>query len=361
MKDPSMKEFDPNSAADLSSGIFGLPFSFQEAKLIFLPVPWEATTSYGGGTSKGPAAIEEASYQVDLFDLEVSKPYEAGMHMLPASKKIAAWNRQAKADAQKIIRAGGRIGKNKALAKALASVNKISALVNEEVRRESARILKAGKIIGLVGGDHASPFGAIQAMAEVEKNFGVLHVDAHSDTRDAYEGFQWSHASIIRNVLDHIPEVRKLVQVGIRDFCEEEWEYIRQSNGRMEAYFDLDCQKKKAAGEGWAAQVKEIVAKLPAKVWITFDVDGLDPRFCPNTGTPVPGGLDYAEALMLIGEVARSGREIIGFDLNEVSPGDGRGVSRGLNEWDANVGARLLYKLSAWTLASQGIRPRVKR
>jgi len=354
MKDLYMlKKFDPNSAADLDSGIFGLPHSFFDAKLIFLPVPWEATTSYGGGTSKGPAAILEASYQVDLFDLEVDRPYEAGMHILPASKKIYAWNKKAKSEAQKVIRAGGRVGKSKSLKAALASVNKISALVNEEVRKESARILAAGKIIGLVGGDHASPYGAIQAVAEVEKDFGLLHIDAHSDTRDAYEGFEWSHASILRNVMNGIPQVKKLVQVGIRDFCEEEWDYIRQSKGRIETFFDLDCQKKKAIGECWGVQVKHIVSRLPQKVWITFDVDGLDPRFCPNTGTPVPGGLDFAEAVILIGEVARSGRRIVGFDLNEVSPGK--------DDWDANVGARLLYKLSAWTLASQGIRPQVKR
>ncbi len=348
-----LKNFDPNSAADLDAGIFGLPHSFDQAMLIFLPVPWEATTSYGGGTSKGPAAIAEASYQVDLFDLEVHNPYEAGFHMLPASKKITAWNKRAKAEAQKIIRAGGRIGNSKALAKSLRTVNEISALVNEEVRKESARILKAGKIIGLVGGDHGSPFGAIQAMSEVEKDFGVLHIDAHSDTRNAYEGFEWSHASILRNVIDRIPQVSKLVQVGIRDFCEEEWDYIQASNGRIETFFDLDCQKKKAGGVSWETQVKDMVARLPKKVWITFDIDGLDPRFCPNTGTPVPGGLDYAEAVILIGEVARSGRKIIGFDLNEVSPGK--------DEWDANVGARLLYKLSAWTLASQGLRPQLKR
>lgn len=348
-----MKDFDPNSAADPDSGIFGLPHSFEDAKLVYLPVPWEATTSYGAGTSKGPAAILEASYQVDLFDLEVDRPYEAGLHMLPESRKITAWNRRAKVEAQRIIKAGGRIGKIKGLQKALATVNEISELVNEEVRKEAKKILDAGKIIGLVGGDHASPFGAIQALAESEKSFGLLHIDAHSDTRDAYEGFTFSHASILRNVLDRIPQATKLVQVGIRDFCEEEWDYLRASRGRAEAYFDLDCQKRKSGGESWAGIAREIVGKLPEKVWITFDVDGLDPRFCPNTGTPVPGGLDYAEAVILIGEVARSGRKIIGFDLNEVSPGK--------DEWDANVGARLLYKLSAWTLASQGIRPQVKR
>lgn len=344
-----MSAFDPNGAADPDSGIFGLPHSFKEAKLVYLPVPWEATTSYGAGTSKGPAAILEASRQVDLFDLEVDRPYEAGLHMLPESKKIRAWNKTAKAAAQKVIRAGGRIGKNKALAKALKEVNAASEKVNAEVLSESRKIIQAGKILGLVGGDHASPFGAIQAMAEKEKEFGLLHFDAHSDTRDAYEGFQWSHASILRNVMERIPEAKKLVQVGIRDFCEEEWDYIRASNGRIEAFFDLDLQKKKAAGETWQKISAQIISSLPKKVWITFDIDGLDPRFCPHTGTPVPGGLEYAEAVILIGELVRSGREIVGFDLNEVSPGP-----KG-DEWDANVGARLLYKLSAWALASQKI------
>jgi agmatinase len=343
-----MSAFDPNSAADLDSGIFGLPHSFKEAKLVYVPVPWEATTSYGGGTSKGPAAIREASYQVDLFDLEVYKPYEAGLHMLPESKKIKAWNKSAKAAAQKIIKAGGRLGKNKELIAALKLVNKTSEQVNEEVRKECARVLDAGKILALVGGDHASPYGAIQAIAEKHSDFGLLHLDAHSDTRDAYEGFQWSHASILRNVMDNIPQATKLVQVGIRDFCEEEWDYIHASKGRIETFFDLDLQKRKAGGEAWLRIAADIVAQLPKKVWITFDIDGLDPRFCPNTGTPVPGGLDYAEAVLLIGEVARSGREIIGFDLNEVSPGKD-------SEWDANVGARLLYKMSAWALASQKI------
>jgi agmatinase len=341
-----MSQFDPNAAATEDSGIFGLPYSFQEAKLVFLPVPWEATTSYGGGTAKGPKAILEASRQVDLFDFEVEKPYEAGLHMLAESKKIKAWNKTAKAAAQAVIKAGGRIGKNAKLKKALTTVNELSASVNEEVEKEAAKILEAGKIVGLVGGDHASPYGALKAQAK-KGRFGVLHIDAHSDTREAYEGFEWSHASIMHNVMERIPQVEKLVQVGIRDFCEEENDYIEASKGRIETFFDLKLAHRKAQGESWGKITKEIVSRLPKDVWISFDIDGLDPRLCPGTGTPVPGGLDFSEAVILIGEVARSGRKIVGFDLNEVSPG--------ASEWDANVGARLLYKLAAWTLASQGI------
>ncbi len=341
-------QFDPNGAANTDAGIFGLPYDFNESKLIYLPVPWEATTSYGGGTSKGPAAILEASYQLDLFDLEVEKPYEAGQFMLPISSKILRWNREAKAAAQMVIKADGK-AKNPKLKKALAKVNELSEKLNEEVFKEASRILNAGKIIGLVGGDHSTPFGAIQAQAAKEKNFGILHIDAHSDTRNAYEGFQWSHASIMHNVMEKIPEVKKLVQVGIRDFCEEEYNYIHNSRSRITTFFDLHLAKRKAEGSPWHALAKEIVSHLPPKVWISFDIDGLDPRLCPGTGTPVPGGLDFYEAVLLIGEVARSGRTIIGFDLNEVAPSE--------TEWDANVGARVLYKMAAWTLASQGLCP----
>ena len=344
MKELCMNQFDPNGAAEFD-GIFGLPYEFENSELVIIPVPWEATTSYGGGTSKGPEAILEASYQVDLFDLEVVNPYSAGIFLANENRNIKKWNQIAKREAQKIIKVGGQIGKNKALAKSLATVNKLGLALNEEVLKESRKVLAARKILGLVGGDHSTPFGAIQAVAEKEKDFGILHFDAHSDTRVAYEGFQWSHASIMYNVMENIP-VKKLVQVGIRDFCEAEWNYIHAKNSRIKTFFDLDTAKRKQNGENWNSISEEIIQHLPEKVWVSFDIDGLDPRFCPHTGTPVPGGLDYGEALTLLHKLAQK-RKIIGFDLNEVSPGKH-------SDWDANVGARLLYKLSAYTLASQG-------
>ncbi len=339
--------FNPNSAASEGSGIFGLPFSAKESALHLLQVPWEATTSYGSGAAKGPAAILEASYQVDLCDHEVLRPYEPGIFLLPENKKIVAWNKQGKLAAQKIIAVGGNIGKNKALQKNLALVNQLSAKVNEAVFEESKKILDEGKILGLIGGDHSTPYGAICAISEQSPNLGILHFDAHSDTRNAYEGFKHSHASIMRNVLDTIPNVKKLVQVGIRDYCEEELDYTRAQKSRMEVFFDLDLAKRKFKGESFSEIAKDIVRALPQEVWISFDIDGLMPHFCPHTGTPVPGGLDYPEAVYLIGEVVRSGRNLVGFDLNEVAPGP-----KG-DEWDANVGARLLYKLAAWTFASK--------
>jgi len=341
--------FDPNAPASLSSGIFGLPHTEAEAKLLLLPVPWEATTSYGGGTSEGPEAIFEASKQVDLFDLDVERPYEPGIFFLDAPAGIQEWNVEGKALAQKIIEKGGEIGGDPELVRALARVNELSGLVNGAVYESSLRVLEEGKLLGLVGGDHAIPLGALKAVATREKAFGVLHFDAHSDTRDAYEGFQYSHASIMRNVLSEVPEVTSLVQVGIRDVCEEEVAFCERQGDRVATFFDRDLARRKMRGESFASITDGIVAKLPGRVWISFDIDGLDPRFCPSTGTPVPGGLDLSEAVYILSEVVRSGRHILGFDLNEVAP-SGNG-----DEWDANVGARLLYKMAGFLFASRGL------
>ena len=343
--------FDPNAAATDDSGIFGLPFSRKEAQLVILPVEWEATTSYGGGTSHGPAAILEASRQVDLYDLEVLRPYEPGIHLLESDPSIAELNAAARSDAEKIIAVGGDIGTDASLASSLARVNAASAKLNQKVYEASRAILKEGKILALLGGDHSTPFGAIQAQAEATPGIGVLHFDAHSDTRIAYEGFENSHASIMYNVMEKIPGVSKLVQVGIRDFCEQEVDYCKSQGDRIKIHFDGTLARRKMSGETWQSIAKKIVGDLPKDVWISFDIDGLDPRFCPHTGTPVPGGLDFHEAAYLIGEVARSGRRIVGFDLNEVAPNGADSE----DEWDANVGARLLYKLCAWTFASRGL------
>ena len=340
------KNFNPNLAAPKDSGIFGLFDSFDEAKVIYLPVPWEATTSYGGGTANGPSAILKASHQLDLYDVEVEKPYEAGLHLVSESKKIHDWNSEARALAQEIIEVGGDIGGDANLKAKLSRVNELSKAVNEWVYSESRNILNNGKILAVIGGDHSVPFGAIKAAAEKFGPIGILHFDAHSDTRDAYEGFQYSHASIMRNVLDEVPQVEKIVQVGIRDFCEEEVTYMRAKGSRSKIYFDQFLNDQKMEGVSWAEVSKKIVNSLPEKVWISFDIDGLDPKYCPHTGTPVAGGLELFEAVRVIADVARSGRKIVGFDLNEVAPGED-------SEWDANVGMRLLYKLTAWTLASQ--------
>lgn len=341
--------FDPNAPAQPGSGVFGLPHSESEALVVLVPVPWEATTSYGGGASDGPRAILGASRQVDLFDLDVDKPYSAGIHMIAESEEIIAANGRGKALAERIIESGGA-GADRELQESLAKVNELSEKVNTWVHAETTRLLDAGKIVGIVGGDHSVPYGALTALAAKRPSFGVLHFDAHSDTRRAYEGFVHSHASIMFNVLEGVPQVTKLVQVGIRDVCEEEIAYCRSKGDRVRMFSDRELVKRRHAGEPFVKTVKDIVEELPAEVWVSFDIDGLDPRFCPHTGTPVPGGLDTYDIVAILREVAASGKRIVGFDLNEVAPNPADED----DEWDGNVGARMLYKLVAFTLASQG-------
>lgn len=349
----NMKKFDPNGAASKDSGIFGLPFSVDEAKLVLIPVPWEATTSYGGGTSKGPRVIFEASKQIDLFDIDLGNFFEAGIAMLDESPDIKKWNEKAKKSASLVISMDESLTDSE-LQQAIGEVNSYSVKVNQSVYQETKKILSQGKRVGIIGGDHSSPFGAIQAFLEHHPAMGILHFDAHADMRKTYEGFHDSHASIMYNVISKTA-LPKLVQVGIRDFCEEEFEFIKEHGDRVTTFFDNGLSEKKMSGQTWTSICDDIIQCLPHEVYISFDIDGLDPRYCPHTGTPVPGGLDFFEALFLIKKVAMSGRKIIGFDLNEVSPGAENASTTPSEtdtaaEWDANVGARLLYKLCGWTL-----------
>ncbi len=339
-------DFDPNQCPPADAGIFGLPFSAQEAELVLVPVPWDATTSYRAGTHRGPGAILTASHQLDLYDIDLGEPWRAGINMLPPHPELERLNIDARKDAEKVIAVGGRIAGDKKLEMALSRVNDASVRLNEIVYTMVDQQVKLGKRIGVVGGDHSVPYGAIKRLAEEHEEFGILHVDAHADLREAYEGFDWSHASIMNNVITRLPQVSKLVQVGIRDLSKQEADFITEANGRIVTHFDQRLAERKQAGESWAKITDSIVAELPKWVYLSFDIDGLDPSFCPHTGTPVPGGLHFHEATSLVKKVVESGRTIIGFDLNEVAPGpDG-------DEWDANVGARLLYKLSAWLLKS---------
>lgn len=342
--------FDPGAAAAPDSGIFGLTTSLDESRVVVVPVPFEATTSYGGGTSEGPRAVLEASRQVDLYDYSTGRPYEAGIHMLVESEEIRRRNAKAMRQARKIVERGGRIGNDKRLREALDKVNRHGDRVNEIVYGTVRNLLGRDKIVATLGGDHSVPYGAIRAYAEAFPGIGILHVDAHADLRPAYEGFTWSHASIFYNVVTRLPEVGKLVQVGIRDFSEEEMEIAEKAGGRVRIHHDDALVRQKFDGVPWNRIVKRIVKDLPDTVYVSFDIDGFDPALCPHTGTPVPGGLSFHEAVALIAGVVESGRRIVGMDLCEVAPG-----AEG-DEWDANVGARILYKMIGYSLLSTGSR-----
>lgn len=225
---PDLSRFDPASAGDPDASVFGVPCTQDEASVVLLPVPWEATTSYGRGTARGPATIRDASPQLDLFDVELAElglgqPWMFGLHMLEESSLVRAWNERACARALPIIAAGGVIGDDAELQSALADVNNLSRELDRWVEHEVEQLLAAGKLVGVVGGDHSVALGSIAAHAARYPGMGVLHIDAHADLREAYEGFERSHASVLRNAVDRVESLGTLVQVGIRDLSAEEF------------------------------------------------------------------------------------------------------------------------------------------
>ena len=337
--------FDPDSASSSDSGIFGLDCEPEDARVVVIPVPFEATTSYGSGTADGPEAILRASHQVDLFDLENGEPWQSGISMIEIPERVVRWNLEARNLAKPIIERGGDVGKSRRLRKSLARVNEIGIKLNEWVYQETKRWLDLGKMPVVLGGDHSVPFGAMRAYSEAHPGLGILHLDAHADLREAYEGFAWSHASIFYNVLNEIPQVSRIVQVGVRDIGKREDARIRESGGRIRPFFDHDLAARKDEGEPWARLADEIVAELPRSVYLSWDIDGFDPALSPSTGTPVPGGLSWQEAMGLLRALIRANKRIVGFDLCEVALGP--------TEWDANVGARLLYKMIGFALKSE--------
>lgn len=332
-----LENYNPNDVGQMNGNIFGLPFDYDSANLIIIPVPWEVTVSYGAGTANAPQRILDASPKLDLFDFDNPDGWKQGIFMMEIPQNILDKNKYYRQQAATIIERlelGKSLTDTPDLTPILREINQACENINKWLFDKSQQTIKDGKRVAVIGGDHASPLGYMQALGSNYSNYGILHIDAHADLRNAYESFEFSHASIMYNAMK-LPQISKLVQVGLRDICEDEVEMINQSDGRIIAFYDPMIKQKLYSGNTWIDLCQEIVSHLPEYVYISFDVDGLDSKLCPNTGTPVPGGLELEQAFCLIREVVKSSRKIIGFDICEV--GDA--------EWDANVGARIVLKL----------------
>ncbi|HWA32855.1 MAG TPA: agmatinase family protein [Cyclobacteriaceae bacterium] len=329
-----LSSFDANGPG-LEGKLFGLPFAPENASVVIVPVPWEATVTYGTGTADGPSAMLKASRQVDFFMRDIPNAWQLGVAMqgLPTDIKVESLR----------VRELARYVRDRPEAdpSVIASkINEACESLNVFVKRTCEELLDAGKVVGVLGGDHSTPLGLMRALSQRHDRFGILQIDAHADLRKAYEGFIYSHGSIMFNALK-MPAVHKLTQVGIRDLCEEEFRLIVQNKSRIKTFFDEEIHAVSNSRE----LCEQIVRELPEKVYISFDIDGLDPKLCPHTGTPVPGGLDFYFATSLIRAVVKSRRKIIGFDLCEVAPGPA-------DDWDANVGSRILWHLACWAAVS---------
>lgn len=339
------KKFDPEEAGQVNSNLFGFPYSESESEVVVIPVPWEVTASYGEGTADSPEALLKASPQIDFFDPDLADAWKYGIFMreIPVNwKEKNLGLRQKAVQCIAAIEKGKVIKKDKKLSAFRDEINEASGELNEWVKEQSLEIIKKGKLPCVLGGDHSSSLGLIQALSEKNDDFGILQIDAHADLREEYEGFTYSHASIMHHALKS-ESVSSLVQVGIRDLSPGEMKTIENDN-RINAFFHQEMKRQQFEGKSWQEQVEDIINELPSFVYLSFDIDGLDPSLCPNTGTPVPGGLQVEEVNYLLFKLIGSGRKLIGFDLCEISPGD--------DDWDANVGSRMLYKLCNFLYAS---------
>ena len=332
-----LDSYNPSDVGQMNGNLFGLPFDYGSAQTIIFGVPWEVTVSYRPGTALAPQQVLDASPQLDLYDFDNPNGWEQGIYMPPIDLDLLAKNNYYRSQAALIIdrlEQGNPLSETPDLTAVLTDINQAGADLNQWLFDRTKLAIKDGKKVGVIGGDHSVPLGYMQALADRYPDFGILHIDAHSDLRDAYEGFEFSHASIMFNALK-ISQISKLVQVGIRDVSAVERETIDRSQGRVVVYYDSLIKQQLYSGTTWQSIYQEAIAHLPQQVYISFDVDGLDPKLCPETGTPVPGGLELEQAFCLCREVIHSGREVIGFDVCEV----------GNAEWDGNVGARIVYKL----------------
>ncbi|MDW3193817.1 MAG: agmatinase family protein [Cytophagales bacterium] len=335
-----MVDFDP-SGVGIKGSLFGFPYQPEDADLIIIPMPWDVTVSYGAGTALGPKAILDASVQLDFELYGVERPWSYPVAMVE-NLLFEKDNIQSRQLAEAII---DELEQDKPVdSNQLRMVNQACQEMFLHGHDLASTWLDRGKKVAFLGGDHSTPLGLIKALSD-QQSFGILQIDAHMDLRQAYEGFEFSHASIMYNAI-RLERIQSITQVGIRDYCEEEVNFIKQSENPIHVFYDDQVKAGMMQGHSWHDWVEQIIATLPDRVYISFDIDGLQPFLCPNAGTPVPGGLTFEEADYLLRAVARSGKEIIGFDLSEVGPGE--------NEWDANVGARILYRLCTYLGLSSG-------
>ncbi|MCB0309306.1 MAG: agmatinase family protein [Bdellovibrionales bacterium] len=333
--------FDPNSATTQNGCFLGLDYSIEDAQIIIVQAPWDVTTSYRPGAVYGPDAVIEASYQLDMTSPIRENSWELKISTLSLNQQWLQMSKRLRKDAEKVIQhlQNGKSPDDTEISEALQIVNKGGKTFNSALYHEIKPLLNMANVndkkIITLGGDHSISFSPIKAHLEKYPNMSVLHIDAHADLRKAFEGFTHSHASIMYNVMEH-SDLKKLVQMGIRDVSPSEVDYIGQ-NPKIETFFDWNLKYDLYSGKPWKDICQKIIDELTDEVYISFDIDGLNPALCPSTGTPVPGGFDLSALSFLFMLIKKSGRTFVGGDLVEVAP------SRDGNPWDGNVGARALW------------------
>jgi agmatinase len=260
-----------------------------DAQTVILPVPYDGTSEWHSGSRRAPHAIIDASQYLELYDLELNREiYRTGIHTLPELEPVLL-NPEA---------------------------------MTERVLQVTRLVVKQSKLIVIIGGEHSRSRGPVKALKEQYQDISVLQLDAHADLRDTYQGTPYSHACIMRRVIEHCP----VTQVGIRSLCTEEKDFIKQNNLKPFYYQDTS-----------GLPVEQIVASLSDTVYVTIDMDVFDPSMMAAVATPEPGGLQWYETLNLLKEIA-SHKKIVGFDVMELCPSQGPAAC-------IYTAAKLIYKL----------------
>lgn len=249
---------------------------YEDAKAVIIPVPYDSTTSYRAGTREGPSAIITASRQVELFDLDLQcEPILSGVHTLPE----------------------------------LEPDMRGPAATLENIENAVRAVVADGKFPVMLGGEHSITTAPVKAIKEkYGDSLSVLQLDAHSDLRDSYENTPFNHASVMRRVYD----LARLTQVGIRNTCRDEMEFIKESG-----HDGIIWASEMADGN--MAWVDRVMSRLTPNVYITIDLDAFDPSIMPAVGTPEPGGMLWYQTLHLLNRVIEE-RNVVGFDVVELCP-----------------------------------------
>lgn len=342
------KEFDPNTITPDNGNYFGLSLNPEEAALVLLSAPWDLTTSLRFGSSYAPDAIIEASRYVDFYEPLAPNTWRKGIATAPIDYSIQDLSHRLRSDAEGVIKMHDELGisvlDNLMYERRLRRVNEGSVEVNDNIFKQTSHWLEMGKIVGLVGGDQSVSYGIVRALGYKYEKLGLLHIDSKCDMHEAYQGFDFSHASTMYNILRDVPQVEKLVAVGVQEFSPIEWERSVDDK-RVSLYTAQDIWSRQFDGDTWANIVNGIIEELPNDVYLSLDIDGLENECSPNKGHLTAGGLSFHQVVFLMERIVASGRRIVGFDITEVVPSMD-------NKAEMRVVARLLFKMCSMALKS---------
>ena len=315
-----------------------------DADLVIVSAPWSVTSDFGRGATYTPDAVIDASADSNLYDVATGFSAEGRVATVEIDYNIQEQSEHLGRDAERIA---DKVfdGEESLSEYAIRKLKHIKAGFDEmhaSIYEQTKHWVSQGKAVAVIGGDHSVSFGAIKAVAEQHNDLGVLFIDAHADFARNSELFPYSHRSIARNIVEEIESVAHLVEVGVRDIDKSELEMLL-SNDKVDLFLAEQVAERRFEGESWGKLCREMVEKLPQKVYVSLDIDALKIEFCTHTNTPVPGGMTFDEVVYLVNCIVKSGRKIVGFDITEV-------VSNMDDKMDAIVAVRLLTKMIVATL-----------